>query len=98
MSIRIKFHKKNLWFVDYDPDDLSHIEGPFVSNVKYGSLDLANAVINKYLRNKWVCEIKTKGGDGWLLIEGAHPKKEGAEAMREMLVTLAYARYGQYLE
>jgi len=94
MSVRIRFHEKNLWFAEHESG--KPIKGPFSISIKFGSGDPRNKKTSKYLANKWVCEVK--GQNGWLYVEGAHPKKEGVEKMAPLLLAIAYARFGKYMD
>ena len=102
MSARIKFHEKNLWFTDPEGSPATptlRFTAPFVVNIRYGSGDPRDEATNKYLKNKWVCEIHSgnDGGGNWMVAEGAHPTREGAEKMAPIVLALAYARFGKYI-
>ena len=99
MSARIKFHEKNLWFTDPGEHPTLKFTAPFVVEIKYGSADPRNSAANKYLKDKWVCQICNGGEDGnWMMAEGAHPTKKGAEKMAPIVLALAYARFGKYID
>jgi hypothetical protein len=94
MSVRIRFHERNLWFSELRSAE--RVKGPFSTSIKFGSSDPRNAKTHRYLANKWVCEVK--GRNNWLYVEGAHPQKEGAEKMAPVLLAMAYARFGKYMD
>ena len=100
MGVRIKFHEKNLWFTDPEGSPATpaaRFTAPFTVNIKYGSGDPRDQATDKYLKNKWVCEIYSAEEGRWMVAEGAHPTREGAEKMAPIVLALAYARFGKYM-